>query len=143
MDELRDSHRAPAGWILRPGDRSLAPLAPELNPHHHPVARRLFHGSRIEPSLFPRAIPQLVLPNTAKPCILYVHYIEGEAVKPTIKKKTYNLDVEILEKARRVLQARTETEAIEKALEKTIRDSEIQDSLERLLRVGRFRTIYR
>lgn len=64
-------------------------------------------------------------------------------MKPTIKKKTYNLDVEILEKARRVLQARTETEAIEKALEKTIRDSEIQDSLERLLREGRFRTIYR
>jgi hypothetical protein len=64
-------------------------------------------------------------------------------MKPTIKKKTYNLDVEILEKARRVLQARTETETIEKALEKTIRDSEIQDSLERLLREGRFRTIYR
>lgn len=64
-------------------------------------------------------------------------------MKATIRKKTYNLDVEILEKARRVLQARTETEAIERALEKTIQDSEIQESLDRLLREGRFRTIYR
>jgi len=64
-------------------------------------------------------------------------------MKHTIRKKTYNLDIETLEKARRLLQAKTETEAIEKALEKVIEDREIQESLERLLKDGRFRTVYR
>ncbi len=64
-------------------------------------------------------------------------------MKHTIRKKTFNLDIETLEKARRLLQAKTETEAIEKALEKVIEDREIQESLERLLKDGRFRTVYR
>jgi cell fate (sporulation/competence/biofilm development) regulator YlbF (YheA/YmcA/DUF963 family) len=64
-------------------------------------------------------------------------------MKHTIRKKTYNLDIETLEKARQLLQAKTETEAIEKALEKVIEDREIQESLERLLKEGRFRTVYR
>lgn len=64
-------------------------------------------------------------------------------LKDTRRKKTYNLDVETLEKARRLLQAKTETEAIERALQKVIEDREIQESLDRLLKEGKFRTIYR
>ena len=64
-------------------------------------------------------------------------------MKSAVKKKTYNLDGEMIEKARRLLHAKTETEAIHKSLEKTIADREIEDSLDALLRDGRFRTLYR
>jgi hypothetical protein len=64
-------------------------------------------------------------------------------VKATIKKKTYNLDGEIIEKARRLFNAKTDTEAIQKALQKAVEDQEIQETLDALLEEGRFRTIYR
>ena len=64
-------------------------------------------------------------------------------MKTTIKKKTYNLDEEMSGKVRRLLDAKTDTEAIQKALEKTIDDLLIEESLDRLLREGKFRTIYR
>jgi hypothetical protein len=60
-----------------------------------------------------------------------------------LKKKTYNLDGEIIERVRRALQAKTDTEAIHRSLQKTLDDREIEDSLEALLRAGRFRTLYR
>ncbi len=63
-------------------------------------------------------------------------------MKATIKKKTYNLDEELIEKARRLFNAKTDTEAIQKALQKAIEDQEIQDALDTLLKEGRFRTIY-
>jgi len=63
-------------------------------------------------------------------------------VKATIKKKTYNLDGELIEKARRLFNAKTDTEAIQKALQKAIEDQEIQDALDTLLKEERFRTIY-
>jgi len=64
-------------------------------------------------------------------------------VKETIKKKTYNLDGEMIEKVRRLFNAKTDTEAIQKALQKAVEDLEIQESLDRLLKEGRFRTVYR
>ena len=64
-------------------------------------------------------------------------------MKETIKKKTYNLDGEMIEKVRRLFNAKTDTEAIQKALQKAVEDLEIQESLDRLLKEGRFRTIYR
>jgi hypothetical protein len=64
-------------------------------------------------------------------------------VKTTVKKKTYNLDGEMIEKVRRLLNAKTDTEAIQKALQKALEDQEIQESLDKLLREGRFRIIYR
>jgi hypothetical protein len=64
-------------------------------------------------------------------------------VKATIKKKTYNLDGEMIEKARRLFNAKTDTEAIQKALQKAVEDQEIQDTLDALLEEGGFRTIYR
>ena len=64
-------------------------------------------------------------------------------MKSTIRKKTYNLDVDLIEKARRFFDVKTETEAIRRALEKSVEDREIEDALERLLRDGRFRQIYR
>jgi hypothetical protein len=64
-------------------------------------------------------------------------------MRSALRKKTYNLDAEKIEKVRRLFQAKTDTEAIHKALEKTIEDREIEASLEALLRAGRFRTIYR
>ena len=60
-----------------------------------------------------------------------------------MKKKTYKLDTEMIEKVRRLLNARTDTEAIRAALRKAVEDREIQESLDALLREGRFRTIYR
>jgi hypothetical protein len=59
------------------------------------------------------------------------------------KKKTYNLDEELIGSARRVLDARTDTEAIQRALRKVVEDAEIEIALDALLREGRFRTIFR
>ena len=64
-------------------------------------------------------------------------------MKPALRKKTYNLDSRVIAAARRAFGAKTDTETIQKALRKAIADREIEDSLERLLREGRFRTIYR
>jgi hypothetical protein len=64
-------------------------------------------------------------------------------VKATVKKKTYNLDSTLIEKARRLFCVKTETEAIQKALQKAVDDQEVQDSLEALLKEGHFRAIYK
>ena len=64
-------------------------------------------------------------------------------MKDTVKKKTYNLDGEMIDKVRRLFNVKTDTEAIRKALQKTVEDREIEESLDKLLREGRFRTIYR
>ncbi len=64
-------------------------------------------------------------------------------MKATVKKKTYNLDEGIIHKVRRLFNVKTDTEAIQKALQKTVDDREIEKSLDRLLRGGSFRTIYR
>jgi len=49
----------------------------------------------------------------------------------------------MIEKARQLFNVKTDTEAIHKALQKAVEDQEIQESLDRLLTEGRFRTIYR
>jgi Arc/MetJ family transcription regulator len=59
------------------------------------------------------------------------------------KKKTYNLDEALIHDARRVLEARTDTEAIQRALRKVVEDAEIEQALDALLREGRFRTVFR
>ena len=64
-------------------------------------------------------------------------------MKATVKKKTYNLDEEVIDKVRRLFNVKTDTEAIQKALQKTVEDREVEESLDRLLKEGRFRTIYR
>lgn len=64
-------------------------------------------------------------------------------MKDTVKKRTYNLDGEMIDKVRRLFNVKTDTEAIRKALQKTVEDREIEESLDKLLREGRFRTIYR
>lgn len=64
-------------------------------------------------------------------------------MKASVKKKTYNLDSDMIEKVRRLFNAKTDTEAIQAALRKAVEDREIQESLDALLREGRFRTIYR
>jgi hypothetical protein len=63
-------------------------------------------------------------------------------VRATVRKKTYNLDEAMIEKARRLFHAKTDTEAIQKALQKVVEDQEIQEALDSLLKEGRFRTIY-
>jgi hypothetical protein len=76
--------------------------------------------------------------------ILSVSYgWKGADMKPTVRKKTYNLDGEVIEKVRRLFNAKTDTEAIQRALQKAVEDHEIQEALDRLLREGRFRTVYR
>ncbi len=62
-------------------------------------------------------------------------------MKAAVRKKTYNLDGEEIERVRRLFNAKTDTEAIRRALRKTIEDQEIQNALDRLLRQGRFRTV--
>jgi hypothetical protein len=64
-------------------------------------------------------------------------------MKATVTKKTYNLDSVLIERARRVLDAKTDTEAIQRALQQTVENREIEEALDRLLREGRFRTVYR
>ena len=64
-------------------------------------------------------------------------------MKATVKKKTYNLDGEVIERVRRLFNAKTDTEAIQQALRKAVEDREIEESLDRLLKEGRFRTVYR
>jgi Arc/MetJ family transcription regulator len=60
-----------------------------------------------------------------------------------LKKKTYNLDEDLIERARRALDAKTDTDAINRALQRTVDEREIEQRLEALLRAGRFRTLYR
>ena len=64
-------------------------------------------------------------------------------MKTSVRKKTYNLDALVIEKVRRLYDAKTDTEAIHKALRKAVEDREIEDSLDALLREGRFRAMYR
>ena len=64
-------------------------------------------------------------------------------MKSTVKKKTYNLDAEMIDRVRRLYLAKTDTEAIQKALQKAIEDHEIQQALERMIWEGRFRTVYK
>ncbi len=64
-------------------------------------------------------------------------------MKATVKKKTYNLDGEVIERVRRLFNAKTDTEAIRQALKKAVEDREIEESLDKLLKEGRFRTLYR
>jgi Arc/MetJ family transcription regulator len=59
------------------------------------------------------------------------------------RKKTYNLDEELIGKARRALDAKTDTETIQRALRKAVDDAELEAALDRLLREGRFRSVYR
>lgn len=64
-------------------------------------------------------------------------------MKPGVKKKTYNLDSAMIETVRRLFDAKTDTEAIHRALRKAIDDREAEDALDVLLKEGRFRTLYR
>jgi hypothetical protein len=60
-----------------------------------------------------------------------------------LKKRTYNLDGEVIERVRRALQAKTDTEAIHRALQKTLDDQELETAVDALLKAARFRTVYR
>ncbi|HLE72165.1 MAG TPA: hypothetical protein VJH87_20980 [Vicinamibacteria bacterium] len=64
-------------------------------------------------------------------------------MKSTVKKKTYNLDAEMIDRVRRLYLAKTDTEAIQKALQKVIEDHEIQQALDKMIREGHFRTVYK
>lgn len=61
----------------------------------------------------------------------------------SVRKRTYNLDGDMIQRVRRLYDAKTDTEAIQKALRKAIDDREIEEALDALLRAGRFRTVYR
>lgn len=60
-----------------------------------------------------------------------------------VRKKTYNLDTELIERVRRLVNAKTETEAIHGALREAAENREIQRALEDILAQGKFRTVYR
>jgi Arc/MetJ family transcription regulator len=69
---------------------------------------------------------------------MYYTYV----AKSAVKKRTYNLDGQLIARARVVTGARTDTEAIQLALRKTIEDAELEHALDALLRQGRFKKIY-
>lgn len=71
------------------------------------------------------------------------HPYNRSAMKANIRKRTYNLDGDMIDRVRRLYDAKTDTEAIQKALRKAIDDREIEDALDALLRAGKFRTVYR
>ena len=58
-------------------------------------------------------------------------------------KKMYPIDTKIVRAARRGLGAKTDTEAITNVLQKVVCDVKAARALDRFLREGRFRTIYR
>ncbi len=67
-------------------------------------------------------------------------------MKAGVRKKTCDLDVGIIEAVRRLFDAKTETEAIQRALRKAIErkaieDREVEDALDTLLEEARFRTL--
>ncbi len=64
-------------------------------------------------------------------------------MKGAVRKKTYNLDGDMIDRVRRLYHAKTDTEAIQTALRKALEDREIADALDALLKAGRFRTVYR
>jgi hypothetical protein len=64
-------------------------------------------------------------------------------MKTAVRKKTYNLDGDAIEQVRRLFGAKTNTEAIQRALQKAIDDHELEDRLDALLARGRFRVVYR
>ena len=72
-----------------------------------------------------------------------VSSVTAPAMRASVRKRTYNLDGEMIERVRRLYNAKTDTEAIQKALRKAIDDREIEEALDTLLRAGRFRTVYR
>jgi len=57
----------------------------------------------------------------------------------SVKKKTYNPDSELIEKVRRVFHAKTDAEAIQRALQKAVDDAEIQNQNPRALPCGGLR----
>lgn len=59
------------------------------------------------------------------------------------KKKTYNLDEALITRARKVLDARTDTETILRALRKVVDDAEIEAALNAVLLEGRFKTTFK
>lgn len=64
-------------------------------------------------------------------------------MKSALQKKTYNLDATVIQRVRRLFDAKTDSQAIRMALQKAIEDQEIQGALEQLLKRGRFRSVYR
>ena len=64
-------------------------------------------------------------------------------LKPAAKKKTYRVDGQAVAAARRALNATSDTEAIHKALQKVVADVELEHALDKMLRRGGFRTVYR
>lgn len=63
----------------------------------------------------------------------------------TKRRTSVFLDENLLKKARRVLKASTNTEAITRSLQKALEDKEIEAALTRLIRKGRgrFADVYR
>ena len=72
-----------------------------------------------------------------------ISYVQGVEMKGSVRKKTYNLDAAVIEKVRRLYDAKTDTEAIRRALRKAVGDREIENALDAILKEGRFRTVYR
>lgn len=64
-------------------------------------------------------------------------------MKSSLRKKSYDLDEKMIGKVRRLFNVKTDSEAIRKSLSKTLDDEDIQQSLDKLLRKGRFRVVYR
>ena len=74
---------------------------------------------------------------------LFVSHRSEANVKASARRKTRNLGGGAIKRVRRLFNAKTDTEAIQQALRKAVEDREIEESLDRLLKEGRFRRLYR
>jgi len=96
------------------------------------TARLLPHCWTFKDAVWPPCIDDMV-----RRTILY------GSMPSVARKKTYNLDEELIGRARRVLEARTDTETIQRALRKVVEDAQIEEALGAVLAQGRFRTVFR
>ena len=74
---------------------------------------------------------------------MVIHAILYIRMPTPATKKTYNLDAELIGRARQVLDARTDTETIQRALRKVVEDAQIEQALDALLAEGKFRSVFR
>jgi hypothetical protein len=76
--------------------------------------------------------------------IMYMRKLESAmATSATVRHKHIRIDQAKLDKARRVLAAATETEALDRALRLVVSEAEIDAALRRASRKGRLKKLFR
>ncbi|MGH7319374.1 MAG: hypothetical protein ACRELA_07075, partial [Candidatus Rokuibacteriota bacterium] len=104
-------------------------------------------ASRLTPGVYvtpPHALGASTLMFTIS-YIMYIDFDSGEAriAMPVVRHKHVQLDQRKLERARRALGARTETETLERALDLVLAEADIDAALRRARGTGGIRRVFR